>query len=230
MGWKDEAASLGCHRKWARKRAETLGSISLIVRCIRYDIHGTKYRVCCCQVVKASPGFESVEELVRECSMLAHLNLCGHGIGPIGAEKLAGALQKCTQLSVLVLARNDLGAEGARSLTEVLRQNTALTHLEVGDNNLGAEGVRCFASALSSCTSLRCGSLSRVRARAVQCLVLKQRVAATWNWVSTAVEPKACEVWYMLRRTYETISSADAADDALRRACSGTAIRFLIST
>jgi len=71
---------------------------------------------------------------------LAHLNLGINGIGPAGAESLAGVLGQCAALVHLDVIFNQIGPAGAERLAAVLGQCPALAHLDIRGNKIGTVG------------------------------------------------------------------------------------------
>ena len=59
------------------------------------------------------------------------LNLCGTGIGPVGAESLAASLTKNTTLLHLDIGGNKIGDAGSVYITNALTVNNTLQHLNI---------------------------------------------------------------------------------------------------
>eukprot|EP01062_Namystynia_karyoxenos_P054653 TRINITY_DN450_c0_g2_i1.p1 TRINITY_DN450_c0_g2~~TRINITY_DN450_c0_g2_i1.p1 ORF type:complete len:895 (+),score=295.10 TRINITY_DN450_c0_g2_i1:110-2794(+) len=101
------------------------------------------------------PGAAAIAQLLRSNATLVHLALRSCGIGPQGAELVAGALLTANRtLTSLDLSggggsRNLVGPRGAAQLAEVLRHNPVLASLSVACCGLGMRGACVLAAALA---------------------------------------------------------------------------------
>jgi hypothetical protein len=76
-----------------------------------------------------------------------HLDLCGNGIGPSGAESVARVLGQCAALAHLDLCESQIGPVRAGTLAGVLAQCSAQDHLYLSESQIEPEGSEFGRSA-----------------------------------------------------------------------------------
>lgn len=74
------------------------------------------------------------------------------GLGPRGAEAVAGLLQSNQTVETVFLGCNDIGVEGVSALAEVLKSNDKVHSLWLKRNHFGAVGAQALADTLSTNT------------------------------------------------------------------------------
>eukprot|EP00961_Rhodomonas_salina_P123116 1658313-Rhodomonas_salina.2 len=104
-------------------------------------------------------GLSGVDPLVRH-------NLVSDDIFSLSSGRLAGVLRECKVLARLDLRANWLGNELVEKLAEGLQGCKALTHLDLSENLFGNEGAARLAKALAECKALAHLDLSMNRIKA----------------------------------------------------------------
>lgn len=99
-------------------------------------------------------GAGKLERVLCHCKALKHLDLSTNMLMNDGVEMVAGALKHCGALESLDLRNNCISNEGAGKLAGVLEQCTRLTHIDLSENCIGDEAAGMLARALKQCHKL----------------------------------------------------------------------------
>ena len=99
-------------------------------------------------------GASCISQALTANSSLTNLDLCENSIGPAGASSLSQALAANSSLTNLNLSWNGIGDDGASFLSEALAANSSLTNLDFRNNDIGAAGASCLSQALAANSSL----------------------------------------------------------------------------